>query len=131
MALFDCLLGASFKGLQVHFGHWRRDILSSCTATVQINGKRGHSALFKVDGSLISSHHHREGATVEKELQRGITAVAEWNTSKKMVLNGDAQRHSSPQTPMRGTGNPQLLTTTSAFTTIRSQISSESRSTGC
>ncbi len=44
-------------------------------------------ALFGDDVPLISSHHNK--LVAEKELQRAITAVAEWSTSKKMVLNAD------------------------------------------
>ncbi len=43
-------------------------------------------ALIAGDVSLISSHHNKQVA--EKELQRAVTAVAEWNTSK-MVINAD------------------------------------------
>ncbi len=39
------------------------------------------------DVSLISSHHNK--LVAEKELQRVVTAVAEWSTPKKMVLNAD------------------------------------------
>ncbi len=42
-------------------------------------------ALFADDVSLISSHHNKQVA--EKELQRVVTVVAKWSTSKKMVLN--------------------------------------------
>ncbi len=38
-------------------------------------------ALFADDISLISSHHNK--LVAEKELQRAVTAVAEWRTSKK------------------------------------------------
>ncbi len=44
-------------------------------------------ALFADDVSLISSHHNK--LVAEKELQRAITAVADWSASKKMVLNAD------------------------------------------
>ncbi len=44
-------------------------------------------AFFADDVSLISSHHNK--LVAEKELQRAVTAVAEWSTSKKMVLNAD------------------------------------------
>ncbi len=44
-------------------------------------------ALFADDVSLISSHHNK--LVAEKELQRAVSAVAEWSTSKKMVLNAD------------------------------------------
>ncbi len=44
-------------------------------------------ALFADDASLISSHHNK--LVVEKELQRAVTAVADWSASKKMVLNAD------------------------------------------
>ncbi len=45
------------------------------------------AVLFEDDVSLISSHHNK--LVAEKELQRAVTAVAEWSTSKKMVLNTD------------------------------------------
>ncbi len=45
-------------------------------------------ALFADDVSLISSHHNK--LVAEKDLQREVTAVVEWSTSKKMVLNADA-----------------------------------------
>ncbi len=41
--------------------------------------------LFADDVSLISSHHNK--LVAEKELQRAVTAVADWGASKKMVLN--------------------------------------------
>ncbi len=44
-------------------------------------------ALFADAVSLINSHNTK--AVAEKELQRVVTAVAEWSTSKKMVLNAD------------------------------------------
>ncbi len=44
-------------------------------------------ALFADDVSLISCHHNK--LIAEKELQRAVTAVAEWSTFKKMVLNAD------------------------------------------
>ncbi len=44
-------------------------------------------ALFADDFSLISSYHNK--LVAEKEQQRAVTAVAEWSTSKKMVLNAD------------------------------------------
>ncbi len=44
-------------------------------------------ALFADDVTLISSHHNK--LVAEKELQLAVTAVAEWSTSKKMVLNAD------------------------------------------
>ncbi len=44
-------------------------------------------ALFADAVSLINSHNTK--AAAEKELQRAVTAVAEWSTSKKMVLNAD------------------------------------------
>ncbi len=44
-------------------------------------------ALFADDVSLISIHHNK--LVAEKELECGVTAVAEWSTSKKMVLNAD------------------------------------------
>ncbi len=43
--------------------------------------------LFADDVSLISNHHNK--LVAEKQLQRAVTAVAEWSTSKKMVLNAD------------------------------------------
>ncbi len=43
--------------------------------------------LFADDVSLISSHHNE--LVAEKELQRAVTAVAEWSNFKKMVLNAD------------------------------------------
>ncbi len=45
------------------------------------------AALVAEDVSLISSHHYK--LVAEKELQRAVTAVAEWSTSKKMVLNAN------------------------------------------
>ncbi len=42
-------------------------------------------ALFADDVSLISRHYYK--LVAEKEVQRAVTAVAEWSTSKKMVLN--------------------------------------------
>ncbi len=42
-------------------------------------------ALFADDVSLINSHRNK--LVAEKELQRAVTAVADWNASKKMVLN--------------------------------------------
>ncbi len=43
--------------------------------------------LFADDVSLISSHHNK--LVAGKELQRAVTAVAEWRTSKKMVSTAD------------------------------------------
>ncbi len=44
-------------------------------------------ALFAYDVSLISSHHNK--LVAEKELQRAVTAVADWSASKKIVHNAD------------------------------------------
>ncbi len=44
-------------------------------------------ALFADDVSPISSHHNK--LVTEKELQRAVTAVADWSVSKEMVLNAD------------------------------------------
>ncbi len=44
-------------------------------------------ALFADNVSLISSHHNK--LVAEKELQRAVTAVADWSASKKMVINAD------------------------------------------
>ncbi len=44
-------------------------------------------ALFADAVSLISSHHNK--LVAEKELQLAVTTIAEWSTSKKMVLNAD------------------------------------------
>ncbi len=44
-------------------------------------------ALFADAVSLINSHNTK--AAAEKELQRAVTAIAEWRISKKMVLNAD------------------------------------------
>ncbi len=44
-------------------------------------------ALFADDVSLISSHHNK--LVAEKELHCAVTAITEWSTSKKMVLNPD------------------------------------------
>ncbi len=43
--------------------------------------------LLLVQRSLLSSHHNK--LVAEKELQRAVTGVAEWSTSKEMVLNAD------------------------------------------
>ncbi len=56
------------------------DLRSVVSETVKV-------ALFADDVSLISSHRNKLVAA--KELQRAVTAVAKWSTSKKMVLNGD------------------------------------------
>ncbi len=45
------------------------------------------AALFTDDVSLVSSHHNK--LITEKEQQRAVIVVAEWSTSKKMVLNAD------------------------------------------
>ncbi len=44
-------------------------------------------SLFEGEVSIISNHHNKQVA--KKELQRAVSVVAEWNTSKKMVLNAD------------------------------------------
>ncbi len=44
-------------------------------------------AQFADDVSLISSHHNK--LVADKELQRAVTAVADWSASQKMVLNAD------------------------------------------
>ncbi len=44
-------------------------------------------ALFTDDVSLISSHQNK--LVAEKELQGMVTVIAEWSTSKEMVLNAD------------------------------------------
>ncbi len=44
-------------------------------------------ALFADDVSLMSSHDSK--LATEKELQRAVTAVTKWSTSKLMVLNVD------------------------------------------
>ncbi len=44
-------------------------------------------ALFTDDVFLINSHHNK--AVAKKELQRVVTAVAEWSILKKMVLSAD------------------------------------------
>ncbi len=44
-------------------------------------------ALFADYVSLVSSHDNKLAA--EKELQRAVTAVTKWSTSKLMVLNAD------------------------------------------
>ncbi len=111
----ELLLAASPKVLPIPFALWLRDFLSNRTARVQINVERGDSAplrqglpqgavlspllfLLYIDDlrsvvpemvkvALISSHHNK--LVAEKELQRAVTAVAEWSASKKMVLNAD------------------------------------------
>ncbi len=84
-------------------------------------------ALFADDVSLNSSYHNKQVA--EKELQRAVTAVVDWSTSKKMVLNADICEVT--ETPMRRTGNPQSLPKATAFITTRCQNSSELHRTGC
>ncbi len=82
-------------------GHWaplrqglpQVAVLSPLNFLIYIDGLRFvvlqtvKVAFFADDVSLISSHHNK--LVAEKELQRAVTAVAEWSTSKKMVLNAD------------------------------------------
>ncbi len=49
------------------------DLLSVVPETVKV-------AIFAGDVSLISSHHNK--LVAEKELQRAVTAVADWSASR-------------------------------------------------
>ncbi len=78
-------------------------------------------AFFADDVSLISSYHNK--LVEEMELQRAVTAVADWGTSKKMVLNADKCEVTF--------FSAKSLPITSAFITTRCRNSSESHWTGC
>ncbi len=97
------------------FPRYIDDLRSVVPETVRV-------ALFADAVSLINSHYNK--LVAEKELQRAVSAVAEWTISKKMVHNAD-------KCEAKVFSIMTFIATKPAFITISSRNYSQSHWTGC